>query len=427
MHTAQPVIQMLHGTSGVSNSEPISLYAPHLSSLTYTAEGCPAQDGILRLLTSLLKSEGAPSDLIALPWVESSYFVGDYSRVGAAGPWQFMSGTARFFNMNMTDEVDERYSWTSSTRSASNYLLYLNEMFDDWHLALAAYNCGEGTMQRALSNAPRPEYGLIELPGETDAFVPRFSAALQALQVIDEHEAILSVVLVPPGLDLRVLAAETNIDPEGMADNNRGYLKEVTPVGLRNWEVIVPTEKAALVFQTAWTIDRAKYLVKNGDSWASVSLATGVAINDLMSVNNSSLPHPGGYLVLPASNRVPVNSNSAERAGFFQYMVKSGDSLGGIGASVGVSSREVALWNDMSTSDMIYPGQQLMLRGVAPEGSGSVSIVRAETELVHVVVEGDSMWALSARYGVSVEQIMELNNKESASLSIGENLIIKPE
>ena len=132
-------------------------------------------------------------------------------------------------------------------------------------------------------------------------------------------------------------------------------------------------------------------------------------------------------MLLPESARIPVNSNAAVSAGFFQYTVRSGDSLGGIGALVGVSSREVALWNDMTTASTIYPGQKLLLRGTPPEGSGAVTIVRASSEITHTVQAGDSMWALAEEYGVSVEQIIELNDKDSAALSIGENLIIKPE
>ncbi len=423
----EPSIQLFHGSSGDVVTEIIPLHAPHLSDLNYSPESCPAEDGMLRLLESILKSQGVPSDLSALPWVESSYYVGDYSRVGAAGPWQFMSGTARHFNMNMTDEVDDRYSWTASTRTASEYLNYLHGRFDDWHLALAAYNCGEGVVQRALSDSERKEYGMIELPGETDAFVPRYSAALDALRQRERDNPELSVVLVPPGLDLRILAAESGIDPEQMASRNRSYLKERTPIGQRNWEVVVPTSRASVTFQTAWSINRTDYLVRQGDSWSSVADALGVSENELREANHSAMPFPGEYMLLPESGRTPVNSDAAQRAGFYQYTVRSGDTLGGIGASIGVSSREVASWNDISTSTMIYPGQNLLLRGCPPEGSSSVEIITSGQEITHTVQPGDTMWDLALQYGVSVEQILQLNNKESSALSIGETLIIKPE
>lgn len=423
----QPAVDVFHGVSGGQVCHRMPLHSPHLSDLSYTPDACPADPGIIRLLEAILKSQGAPFELSALPWVESSYYIGDYSRVGAAGPWQFMSGTARHFNMNMTDEIDERYSWTASTRTASEYLTYLNRLFNDWHLALAAYNCGEGVVQRALSSASRREYGLIDLPGETDAFVPRYSAALEALRSRERDVPDLSVVLVPPGLDLRLLSAEAGIPVETMAGYNRGFLLEKTPVGQRNWEVVVPTPRASSAFQTAWTINRRDYLVKHGDSWGSVASVLGVTESELRGANNGVMPPPGEYMYIPESGRVPVNSAAAQRAGFYEYTVRSGDTMGGIGASIGVSSREVAAWNDITTSTVIYPGQKLLLRGIPPEGTSQVEIVRAPEAVTHTVEQGDTMWDLATLYGVSVDQIMELNNRDSAELSIGETLLIKPE
>jgi len=426
-NVADPSIQLFNGSAGGSCRQTIPPHAPHLSDIRYSPESCPADAGILRLLEALLKSQGLPGDLSALPWVESSYSVGNYSRVGAASPWQFMSGTARNFHMNMTDEIDERYSWTASTRTASEYLDYLYDKFGDWHLAIAAYNCGEGVVQRALSDAVRKEYGMIELPGETDAFVPRFSAALEAIRSRERDLPELSAVLVPPGLDLRILAAESGIDPEIMAEYNRGFLREFTPIGQRNWEIVVPASRAPVAFMAAWAVNRTDYLVRQGDTWSSIASALDVDQNRLRELNNSTLPSPGGYLLVPESGRTPVNSQAAGAAGFYRYTVRSGDTLGGIGASIGVSSREVATWNDMTTTTIIHPGQQLLLRGVPPEGTGTVDYVTAAEQVSHTVGAGDTMWDLALRYGVSVEQIMELNGKTTSALSIGETLIIKPE
>lgn len=425
---SSPSIRLFHGSAGDLAGRAIPLFAPHLSDLNYEPEACPADEGILRLLEALLKSQGVPGDLAALPWVESDYYVGDYSRVGAAGPWQFMSGTARHFNMNMTSEVDDRYSWTASTRTASDYLGYLYRKFNDWHLAIAAYNCGEGVVQQALSSAVRKEYGMIELPGETDAFVPRYSAALEAIRNRECDAPSLSAVLVPPGLDLRILAAESGIDPDIMARYNRGFLQEVTPVGQRNWEIVVPASRASIAFEAAWAVNRRDYQVRQGDTWSSVAASLGVDQNQLLEMNNSTMPLPGGYLLIPQSGRTPVNTQAAESAGYYRYSVRSGDTLGGIGASIGVSSREVAAWNDISTTTIIHPGQQLLLRGIPPEGTtGTVDFVTSAEQVVHTVVEGDTMWDLAVHYGVPVEQIMQLNNKSTSSLSIGESLIIKPE
>jgi membrane-bound lytic murein transglycosylase D len=397
------------------------------SDVNYNPERCPADADLRGLLENVLRSEGAPAELSALVWVETGYSVGSHSPAGAAGPWQFMSGTARFCDLHMADRVDERYSWVASTRAASRYLEYLHGLFGDWQLALAAYNCGEGTIQRALSSGGS---GLaqLDLPRETSVFVPRFARALEAYQQLEEPAGGLSVVLVPPGMDLRVMAAEAGIPPDVLAGLNRGYLSETTPGRGDGWEVVVPTAYASAAFQAAWAGEPARYIVKEGDTWDAIAAATGVDPQRLREANGGAEPVPGAYAALPESSRTPVNTAASEDSGFFRYTVRSGDTLGGIGASVGVSSREVAQWNGISASSTIHPGQVLLLRGTPPEGSSQTpATVTGGGRVTHTVVSGDTMWDLAMRYGVSVEQIQTLNEKTGSSLSIGEVLIIRPE
>ncbi|MFO7627035.1 MAG: LysM peptidoglycan-binding domain-containing protein [Candidatus Fermentibacteraceae bacterium] len=423
-----PVIPLIARTSG---GHPSPLRIPpglaETSDVRYNPANCQADADLRGLLERVLRSEGVPVELTALIWVESSYSLGSYSTAGAAGPWQFMGGTARSCNLHMADRVDERYSWVASTRAASRYLDYLHGMFGDWQLAIAAYNCGEGTMQRALSGG---QGGLTELglPRETSTFVPRFASALEAYSQLGESGGGLSVVIVPPGLDLRVLAAETGIDPDVLAGLNRGFLAETVPGRREGWELVVPTDKAAEAFQAAWAIEPSRYLVREGDDWNDIAQATGVAQQDLSQVNATVEPVPGTYVSLPESERTPVNTRAAEASGFYRYTVRSGDTLGGIGSEVGVSSREVAQWNDISPSATIFPGQILMLRGTPSAGSAPPpETITGGGRITHTVASGDTMWDLSRRYGVPVEQIQSLNNRSGSSLSIGEVLIIRPE
>ncbi len=425
---AAPVIPLIARTA--CSGQPSMGIPPGLSTysdVSYSPERCPADADLRGLLENVLRSEGAPAELSALVWVETGYSVGSHSPAGAAGPWQFMRGTARFCDLHIEDRVDERYSWVASTRAASRYLEYLHGLFGDWQLALAAYNCGEGTIQRALSSGAM---GLaqLDLPRETSVFVPRFASALEAYKQLEKSGGGLSVVLVPPGLDLRVLAAEAGIPPDVLAGLNRGYLSETTPGRGDGWEVVVPTEHAPAAFRAAWAGEPGRYVVQQGDTWETIASATGVDPQRLRETNGGADPVPGSYATLPESARTPVNTTAAEDSGFFRYTVRSGDTLGGIGASVGVSSREVAQWNGISTSSTIHPGQVLLLRGTPREGSSPAPVtVAGGGRLTHTVVPGDTMWDLAARYGVSVEQIQTLNEKTGSSLSIGEVLIIRPE
>ncbi len=427
--SAAPVIPLIAKTacSGGGASMDIPPGLSSRSDVCYRPERCQADPDLRGLLENVLRSEGVPVELSALVWVETGYSVGSHSSAGAAGPWQFMSGTARFCNLHMADRVDERYSWVASTRAASRYLEYLYGLFGSWQLALAAYNCGEGTIQRAISSGGR-ELAQLDLPRETSFFVPRFASALEAYRQLEEPRGGLSVVLVPPGLDLRVMAAEAGIPPDVLADLNRGYLSEITPGRGDGWEVVVPTEYAPAAFRAAWTGEPGRYLVREGDTWEGIAAATGVGPQELREANEGAEPAPGAYAVLPESARTPVTASALEDSGFFRYVVRSGDTLGGIGASVGVSSREVARWNDISTSAIIHPGQVLLLRGTPEEGSVRVpETVTGQGRLTHTVVSGDTLWDLAIRYGVSLEQIQTLNGKTGSSLSIGEVLIIRPE
>jgi peptidoglycan endopeptidase LytE len=128
-----------------------------------------------------------------------------------------------------------------------------------------------------------------------------------------------------------------------------------------------------------------------------------------------------------------VNEAYGGREDFIIYIVRTGDTLGGIGESVGVSSREVALWNDMSPDDVIYPGQRLVLRTSGdtaeqvPSEESVPEIVTGGGRLEHEVQEGDTLWDIALRYGVTVEQIMYLNSLESTVLHPGDLLLIRTE
>lgn len=426
-----PVLPVLHGSFCVEleyESPLVSCETTEVNAARYSPDNFPASGQLKGLIERILVAEGLPVEIGALPWIESEYYISDYSRVGAAGPWQFMRETARFWNLEMTEHVDERYSWIESTRAAARYLRYLYGLFDDWSLAIAAYNCGEGVVLNALQNGGS-RFGEIELPGETDNFVPRFAAAADAYNQVALNTEGLSIVMVPPGLDLRIVALETGIPVDTMFMYNRCYLVENTPSEGDGWEIIVPSNRAGLVFSVSWSMDRSRYLVRYGDNWTGLAQSFGVNRDSLISVNSGVDLVAGTWIELPGSQRSPVNASAGDRPGYFQYTVRSGDTLGAIGALVGVSSREVAVWNDMAPSEMIFPGQLLQLRGTPtfPEGEDTVEIVSGGGRLTHMVEEGDTMWSLAVRYDVSIEQIMQLNSKENSLLSIDEVLVIRPE
>jgi membrane-bound lytic murein transglycosylase D len=420
-----------------STDIPASLSA--ISDIQYRPEHFPGSGEIKELVEQILRSEGVPLEIAALVWIESDFTVGCYSRVGAAGPWQLMPSTGRELGLKIDDTIDERYSWVASTRAAARYLRYLYGIFDDWTLAIAAYNCGPGRVQSGLQQGGNT-FGEIELPGETDAFVPRFASAAEAYVQVELESDRLAVVWIPAGFDLRLLAAETDLDIESLMDLNRSYLLERTPADGEAWEIVVPVAYAGEIFNTAWAIDPERYLVKEGDSWSGIANRLGVSTEVLMGMNAAGSLQAGVYIDLPASQREPVNAGYVENPQFIRYTVRMGDTLSEIAASVGVSSREVATWNEMSADATIFPGDVILLRrsgasaeleqqesGPALPDGDEIDIVSGGVRIEHTVVEGDTLWDLALSYGVSIEQIMYLNSLENNILSLGDVLVIVPE
>jgi membrane-bound lytic murein transglycosylase D len=421
------------GGSGISPDQAPSTDLPlsmaDRSDVQYRADRFPCPPGVARLLERILQEEGVPSELAALPWIESHYEVGCYSSVGAAGPWQIMRDTGRHLDLRMDSEVDERYSWVASTRAAARYLSYLHGLFDNWALALAAYNCGEGAVMRASYRGASIE--TMDLPSETRSFVPRFACALRAYQQVDLRGDSLAVVWAPPGLDLRLLAANSDIDPESLLQLNRAYLLERTPSSGDGWEVIVPASSAALAYGSAWSIERDRYVVREGDTWESIASVLGIGAETLRTANPGSTLATGERLALPDPESVPVNVASGECAGYYYYTVRTGDTLSGIGSTVGVGSREVADWNGISRDAIIHPGQRLLLRGTPPAGAETAPAPSpAGTDAqgsttTHTVVSGDTLWDLASRYGTTVEELEALNSLEGSGLSIGQVLVVR--
>jgi membrane-bound lytic murein transglycosylase D len=401
------------------------------SDITYRPEGFPAEPGLKQLLEHILSEEGVPREFGALPWIESSYELGCYSSMGAAGPWQIVRETARNFDLRMDGEVDERFSWVSSTRAAARLLRYLRNRFGNWTLALAAYNCGEGGLSHAI-NGSDSSFLELDLPAETEAFVPRFASALAAYRQVDDPGRPLSIIWVPPSIDLRILAAVCGVPPDTIVALNRCYLRERTPSYGDGWDLIVPASIAGAAFTRAWMIDGDRYQVGDGESWTSVSRLLGISEEALREANPGITIQSGTLLSLPEPDDLPVNVCSGEAEGFFWYTVRSGDTLGEIGEMVGVGSSEVAVWNDISRTSTIYPGQRLILRGTPPEGAEEAPGPQQPDQapspggpVTHVVQAGDTLWDLANEYGVTVEQITELNSLSGTNLRIGQELVIR--
>lgn len=188
----------------------------------YLARLAENAEPFIYLVTEQVEQRDMPLELALLPVIESAYNPAATSRKNAAGIWQFMPGTARVMGLKQDSWYDGRRDVVASTDAALGYLKYLSDKFDgDWHLALAAYNAGEGTIRRAIErNARRgkpTDYWSLDLPTETERYVPKLLAVSEAIAKAEDNEASLPVIKNEP--KLAAIEVSTQIDISTTSQN----------------------------------------------------------------------------------------------------------------------------------------------------------------------------------------------------------------
>jgi membrane-bound lytic murein transglycosylase D len=277
---------------------------------------------LLHYLLQAIERRGLPADLVLLPMIESAFEPTALSPKGAAGLWQIMPATGEQYGLQLSEGYDGRYDIHASTQAALDYLSYLHRYFKgDWLLALAAYNAGEGTVQRAmqtnLNAGLDTTFWDLTLPEETQAYVPKLLA--------------LSRIVFNPkayGLKLQKIAA-------------RPYLAQVS-VELDD-EVLDAITTAGL-----------------SDEFFRFNPAFKPAV---------AIPQQTYNLLLPIgkTGKLAVQLPGAQWTAAHKHTVKKGDTLFAIAARYGVSYQKLAQWNGLSLKSILMPGQELV---VYPDSQG---------------------------------------------------------
>ena len=331
----------------------------------------------LYLIKEEIEKRNMPMELVLLPVVESTFDPKAYSRGHAAGLWQMLQGTGKNFGLHYDSWYDGRYDVMASTRAALDYLEYLHGFFDgDWLHALAAYNSGEGRVQRAIKANRRQgkptDYWSLSLPKETQNYVPK----LLALADILKHQSHygMDVPAVPNRPQLAVVEVEGQVDLNMAADlagMNRNQLKALNPgfkkaatSPARNAEILVPVNHAQ-GFELAMADlpqqerrEFQRYQVRGGDSLGAIARRHGTSIEAIRQANNLSgnTIRVGQTLMLPSAARAaqPAPSDGV-------YLVKAGDSLSAIASRFSVSINDLLRWNRLNDKHSLRAGQTLIV------------------------------------------------------------------
>ncbi|BAO86987.1 transglycosylase SLT domain-containing protein [Caballeronia cordobensis] len=340
-----------------------------------------------------LEQRHMPTELALLPFIESAYSPQALSVAKAAGMWQFMPGTGRDYNLKQNMWKDERRDVLASTSAALDYLQRLHDMFGDWHLALAAYNWGEGNVQRAIARneaAGLPtDYESLRMPNETRNYVPKLQAVKNivgnpqmyglTLPDIPNHPYFVTVTTARD-IDVTMAAKLAGMSVEEFRSLNPSFSKPVI-LGATNPQVLLPFDNATS-FQrnlssysgalSSWTT----YTVTERARPAAIAEKIGVDADTLMSVNRIPAGmrlKPGSTIVVPRTDDddEDISADVAENATLaierdvpdtrrLVIRVRRKQAVTTLADRYNVSPAQVRAWN-RTRGDMVMPGQVVVL------------------------------------------------------------------
>jgi membrane-bound lytic murein transglycosylase D len=296
-------------------------------------------DYYFKIFEQALEKAKLPLELKYLPVIESALRPSVYSRAGAAGLWQFMVGTGKIYGLEINSLVDERMDPYKSTNAAVQYLKDMYAIYEDWHLVIAAYNCGPGNVNKAIRRAGgKRDYWSIYpyLPAETRGYVPIFIAANYSMHYAHAHNVcktaiefpkVADTIVVRQRMHLEQIATVLNVPIEQLRIMNPQYRRDIIPGDQRPYSVTLPMH------------------------------LTGKFIDKLDEV----ISYKADSLINNRRTDVAIQSAPASSSNVIYHKVKKGQTLGGIAARYGVSVAKIRSWNGIKGS-VIQPGQRLKIK-----------------------------------------------------------------
>ncbi len=396
-----------------------------------------------------IEKRDIPMEFALLPIVESAYDPFAYSHGRASGIWQFIPATGAFMGLQRDWWYDGRRDIVASTDAALNLLERLHSRLgNDWLLALAAYNSGEGNVRKAIRKNEKlgkpTDFWHLDLPRETRAYVPKLLALARLYADPDQYQLQLYPVANEPyfasvdigsQIDLAQAARLADISLEELYLLNPGFNRWATrPQGPH--QLLVPVDKAEhfanelALLPPEQRITWERYTIKSGDTLSTIAQSHNISVSNLKSINNlsSSQIRAGKTLMIPVASanhyslsqdaRLATIQNTQRGDGSKQkitYTVKPGDSFWTISRHYRVSMKQLARWNGMAVRDPLRSGQKLVVwvtpeivaTAVPPQSySNPNSTVR---KVSYRVRNGDSLSLISSKFNVSISNIVKWN------------------
>lgn len=368
----------------------------------------------LPMYEQILDAYNMPLELKYLPIIESAVNPVAVSRAGATGMWQFMPATGKAMELEIDKYVDERCDPLNSTYAAARYLQFLYNYYNDWTLALAAYNCGRGNVNRAMSRSGGKTYWEIQpyLPRETQKYVPRYIAIVYVMNYYKEHNMIpkkfdmpliLDTVEVKNNLHLSQVSAVLDIPIEMLRTLNPQYKQDLIPAGEYSYKLTLPIDK----------------------TFRFIELQDSIYAADIQSTKYEL-----------ANFNAPKNPFDLVGREKLVYTIKSGDNIGLIAQWYGVKSSNIKAWNSLysnkiivgdeleiyipkakiarfkKVNDMTFDEKQVFCGAASRHSSRTATKTKKEKGYLYYTVQsGDNYWDIAKKFkGISHEDIIRINN-----------------
>jgi membrane-bound lytic murein transglycosylase D len=408
------------------------------------------------LFERVLEEEGAPRDLVYLAMIESAFKPRAASRAGARGIWQFISGTGRLYGLRQDFWVDDRFDVEKATRAAARHLLDLHAEFNDWYLAMAAYNAGAKRIDRAIRRGGNRDFWTLAqkryLPRETRSYVPLILAAAVIAKNPETYGFVpaadsaleFDVVELDEPVDLETAAKAAGVPVGELQLLNPELRHWVTPLDRASYPLKVPRGGKAAFAEALASIppgERVRFgahVVERGDTLSKIARRYGTSVEALRSANRlgaRSLIHPGQVLTIPvppgalAAKASRSRLARAERRAVFDgnqeiYVVARGDTLGAIARSFGLSLEELLGLNDLPDGSIrIQPGQRILVSGARPRTPPPPPVRSSEG---YTVRPGDTLGGIADAHGISLAELRRLNgmSPRASRIYAGEVLVV---
>ncbi len=414
----------------------ISLYTIKRRKLTSSILG--QSDFYFPIFEDALEKEGVPLELKYLPVIESALNAKAYSPAGASGLWQFISSTGRTYGLKVNSLLDERRDPIKSSYAAARYLKHLYNIYNDWTLVIAAYNCGPGNVNKAIGKTGGvKDYWAIYpyLPRETRGYVPAFIAATYAMHYYKEHNICPAQVFRPANVDtvhvnekvhLRQIAEVLDIDLDDLRTLNPQYRHDIVPGNAGECNLALPTKKISQYEMYKNTIlahnidnyvkhrpqvEPAKLQnTKNGANKKQVKEPEAADSTQLAKADSSlKTTELATNEKVSAANEKTLDKNAkteviAENAGNTPSSDKKASSANANKTNGNASS---ASKKNISKNSSIKQKED------------------ERKEITYTVKAGDTLYSIALRNKVSVMSIKEWNSLNNDNLRIGQTIIVK--